>query len=130
MAKTKEEKKYNEKMQILSDISNNHRHDRFKLMYDKLYYFKEIINLLEKGDRERCDYKDCFDHEILIFDKSLNKERKIKISECTFSALEPRISLLHYRLGNWLQLKEDQDTIEQEFYDTNLKDFEEMHEEH
>ena len=124
-------KKYNEKMQILSDLSNSHRHDRFKLMHDKLHYFKEIIDLLEKGDGENCDYEECFDHEILVRDKyNPEKGKKIKISECTFSILGARIWMLHQRLEDWLQLQKDQNNIEQEFYDTNLKDFEEIHEEH
>ena len=129
MKKPKEEKKYNDKMQILSDLSNSHRHDRFRIMHNKLDDFKEIIDLLEKGYGENCDYEDCFDHEIFIRNKyNPEKEKKITISECTFSALDSRIWLLHKRLGDWLQLQEKQQKIEQEFYDNNLKDFEEMYE--
>ena len=119
------------KRQIFSDLFNTHRHDRFKIIHDKLDYFKEIVNLIEKGNKENCDYEECFEHEILVRNKyNPEKGEKIKISECTFSMLESRIWLLHKKLEDWLQLKEDQDTIEQEFYDTNLKDFEEIHEEH
>ena len=125
----KQIKQIKHKRQLFNDLFNNHRYDRFRIMHNKLNDFKEIIDLSQKGEGKNCSYEDCFDHEILIKNKyNPEKEKKITISECTFSALDSRIWLLHKRLGDWLQLQEKQQKIEQEFYDNNLKDFEEMYE--